>query len=71
MNGFLNYIKHTSNALEDLQKYSKDNYVGEINFLEQQVVKDNKIIAANGTAFWGICPGNTNIIECRFYGQPE
>lgn len=49
MNGFLNNIKHTSNALKDLQKYS--NYIGGINFLEKQVVNDNKIITANGTAF--------------------
>jgi len=51
MNGFLNNIKHTSNALGDLQKYSKGNYTGEANFLERQVVTDDKVVTANGTAF--------------------
>ena len=51
MNGFLNNIKHTSNALEDLKKYSNENYIGEYNFLKQQVVCDNNIVTANGTAF--------------------
>ena len=51
MNGFLNNIKHTSNALEDLKKYSNEIYIGENNFLKQQVVCDNNIVTANGTAF--------------------
>lgn len=50
MNGFLNDIKHTSNALEELKKYPS-NYTGEKKFLRQQVVFDKNIVTANGTAF--------------------
>lgn len=50
MNNYLNNIKHTSNSLEEIKKYAQD-YTGEGNFLEKQVVSDNNIVTANGTAF--------------------
>ncbi|MBK5722299.1 glutamine amidotransferase [Dysgonomonas sp. Marseille-P4677] len=50
MNGYLNNIKHTSNSLNDLKKYAPD-YTGERNYIEKQVIRDGKIVTANGTAY--------------------
>lgn len=49
-NGWLNEIKHTSNGLNDLKTYAKDNYRNEINYVLEQAVTDGKIETANGTA---------------------
>ncbi|MGE7624760.1 DJ-1/PfpI family protein [Viridibacillus sp. NPDC096237] len=49
-NGWLNEIKHTSNDLNDLKTYAKDNYRNEINYVLEQAVTDGKIVTANGTA---------------------
>ncbi|MEK4484157.1 DJ-1/PfpI family protein [Psychrobacillus sp. FSL H8-0484] len=49
-NGWLNEIKHTSNDLNDLKTYAKDNYRNEMNYVLEQAVSDGKIVTANGTA---------------------
>ncbi|ETT81441.1 DJ-1/PfpI family protein [Viridibacillus sp. FSL R5-0477] len=49
-NGWLNEIKHTSNDLNDLKTYAKDNYQNEKNYVLEQAVSDGKIVTANGTA---------------------
>lgn len=49
-NGWLNDIKHTSNDLNDLKAYAKDNYRNEENYVFEQAVRDGKIVTANGTA---------------------
>ncbi len=48
--GMLNDIKHTSNTLENLKAFAKDNYTGENNYIKKQAVSDAKVITANGTA---------------------
>lgn len=47
--GVLNDICHTANQVSDLIKIS-DNYKGQSNYLNQQVVTSGNIITANGTA---------------------
>lgn len=49
-NGWLNEIKHTSNELNDLKTYAKENYRNEIHYVLEQAVSDGKIVTANGTA---------------------
>ena len=49
-NGWLNEIKHTSNELNDLKTYAKDNYTNEENYVLEQAVTDGNIVTANGTA---------------------
>ncbi|MCM3236557.1 glutamine amidotransferase [Heyndrickxia oleronia] len=49
-NGWLNEVKHTSNDLNDLKTYAKDNYKNEMNYVLEQAVSDGKIVTANGTA---------------------
>lgn len=49
-NGWLNDIKHTSNDLNNLKAYAKDNYHNETNYVLEQAVSDGKIVTANGTA---------------------
>lgn len=49
-NGWLNEVKHTSNDLNDLKSYAKDNYSNEKNYLLEQAVSDGNIVTANGTA---------------------
>ena len=49
-NGWLNDIMHTSNDLNDLKTYAKDNYHNEKNYVLEQAVSDGKIVTANGTA---------------------
>lgn len=51
VNGFLNANKHTSNTLEVLKTISETKYLGEKNYLEQQAVRDGKLITANGTGY--------------------
>ena len=48
-NGYLDNRKHSSNTLEFL-KVQAPHYKGENNYVERQVVSDNNIITANGTA---------------------
>ena len=49
-NGWLNDIKHTSNDLNNLKAYAKNNYHNETNYVLEQAVSDGKIVTANGTA---------------------
>ncbi len=49
-NGWLNEVKHTSNDLNDLKSYAKDNYSNEKNYLLEQAVSEGNIVTANGTA---------------------
>lgn len=48
--GILNEVKHTSNDLNDLKAWAKNNYTGEKNYIMEPAVRDNNIITANGTA---------------------
>ncbi|WP_392562717.1 DJ-1/PfpI family protein [Orbus sturtevantii] len=51
INGFLNKVKHTSNALDLIVKYDTENqYVGHSYYMQQPVVDDHNIITANGFA---------------------
>ena len=51
MNGKLNVEKHTSNHLPELKEAAGSNYTGEGSYLEQQAVRDGKLITANGSAY--------------------
>ncbi|MFD1863110.1 type 1 glutamine amidotransferase family protein [Planococcus chinensis] len=51
INGVLNSGKHTSNRLDDLQETAGGNYTGAADYLEQQAVREGKLITANGSAF--------------------
>ncbi|MCD7930207.1 MAG: glutamine amidotransferase [Tannerellaceae bacterium] len=55
MHGFLNNIKHTSNGLDYLKQYAGEKYTGEANYINQQAVRDGKIITANGTSPLEFC----------------
>ena len=48
--GVLNNIKHTSNDINDLKDWAKEEYSGEKNYLMEPAVRDNNVITANGTA---------------------
>ena len=48
--GLLNEIEHTSNTLEDIQHYIGKKYSGTKYYKNQQVVRSQNIITANGTA---------------------
>lgn len=47
-NGLLNNYKHTGNSLYLWNKFS--NYTNSQNFIEKQVIRDQKLVTANGTA---------------------
>lgn len=51
MNGKLNSAQHTSNQLEKLKEAAGGNYTAEQNYLEQQAVRDRKLVTANGSAY--------------------
>lgn len=55
MNGYLNNVKHTSNGLDYLKNFAKDNYTGEANYINKQAVRDGNIVTANGTAPLEFC----------------
>ena len=48
--GFLNDVKHTSNSLEDLEKYAANEYTNSEGYLNEPAVADGNIITANGTS---------------------
>lgn len=48
--GLLNRIGHTSNQLEDLQRYAGSSYTGKFLYRNQQAVRWGNIVTANGTA---------------------
>lgn len=49
--GLLNDVPHTSNHLEDLQETAGDRYTNESHYLQQQAVRSDQLITANGSAF--------------------
>ena len=55
MHGFLNHVKHTSNTLDYLKQYAGTQYTGEANYINDQVVRDNNIVTANGNAPLEFC----------------
>lgn len=48
--GLLNNIKHTGNGIEQLKYWGGSNYTNEAGYVNEQVVCDNNIITANGSA---------------------
>ncbi|MBU3153470.1 glutamine amidotransferase [Clostridium estertheticum] len=48
--GFLNDVKHTSNDLEDLEKYAAKEYTNAQGYVNEPAVMDGNIITANGSA---------------------
>lgn len=48
--GFLNGIKHTGNALEQLQLWGGNNYTNSDGYVNAQAVCDNNIVTANGSS---------------------
>ena len=48
--GVLNTVRHTSNDLQDLQKWAGDAYTGASLYLREPAVRDGMIVTANGTA---------------------
>ena len=55
MHGFLNHVKHTSNTLEYLKQNAGARYTGEANYINDQAVRDNNIVTANGNAPLEFC----------------
>ena len=55
MHGFLNHVKHTSNTLDYLKQYAGTQYTGETNYINDQAVRDNNIVTANGNAPLEFC----------------
>ncbi|HKM41191.1 MAG TPA: DJ-1/PfpI family protein [Methanocorpusculum sp.] len=48
--GALNEIEHTGNQLEDLQSYAGEKYTGAGRYKNQQAVRSENFVTANGTA---------------------
>lgn len=48
--GFLNYIKHTGNGLEQLKIWGGENYTNPDGYVNAQAVSDANIVTANGSA---------------------
>ncbi|MDR2955307.1 MAG: glutamine amidotransferase [Prevotella sp.] len=53
--GFLNHIKHTSNALGYLKNIAGEKYIGDAHYIEKQAIRDGNIVTANGTAQLEFC----------------
>lgn len=53
--GFLNHVKHTSNALDYLKNIAGEKYTGEANYIEKQAVCNGNIVTANGIAQLEFC----------------
>lgn len=53
--GFLNHVKHTSNALEYLKNIAGEKYTGDAHYIAKQAVRDGNIVTANGTAQLEFC----------------
>lgn len=51
MNGKLNSARHTSNRLAKMKEAAGSKYTAEDLYLEQQAVRDGKLITANGSAY--------------------
>lgn len=50
VNGYLNNHKHTSNGLESIIKWNENHYEGSLLYKNEQSVRDDIFITANGTA---------------------
>lgn len=48
--GFLNGVRHTSNSLDDLEKYATAEYANAQGYVNEPAVMDGNIITANGTS---------------------
>lgn len=48
--GLLDHARHTCNDLAGLKAWAGDRYHGEAHFLPRQVVRDGRLVTANGTA---------------------
>ncbi|MCD7973336.1 MAG: glutamine amidotransferase [Candidatus Azobacteroides sp.] len=55
VHGFLNHVKHTSNALEYLKHIAGEKYTGDALYIEKQAVRDDNIVTASGTAQLEFC----------------
>ena len=55
INGFLNNVKHTSNTLEFLKEFAGTTYWGAEHYINEQAVRDNNIVTANGTGYLEFC----------------
>ncbi|MDD2437285.1 MAG: glutamine amidotransferase [Massilibacteroides sp.] len=53
--GFLDHVKHTSNGLDYLKQYAGEKYMGEANYINNNAVKDENIVTANGNAPLEFC----------------
>jgi len=53
--GFLNNIKHTGNGIQQLQMWGGDAYTGAANYINEQAVRDENIITANGSGYLEFC----------------
>jgi len=51
MNDLLNKRRHTSNTLEDLLAAAQDSYTGKDYYQNEQAVRDDNLITANGSGF--------------------
>lgn len=51
MNGLLNDRKHTSNTLEGLSAAAQGDYTGKENYQNEQAVRDDRLITANGSGY--------------------
>ncbi len=48
--GFLNDVSHTSNSLEDLEKYAASEYTNSQGYLNEPAVSDGNVITADGSS---------------------
>lgn len=48
MHGFLNEVKHTSNALEYIKAFAGPGYKGECHYIDSPAVRDGNIVTTNG-----------------------
>lgn len=49
--GFLNQVKHTGNGLERLKQWGGENYTNESGYVNQQAVRDGRMVTANGSGY--------------------
>jgi len=63
MYGFLNNVKHTSNALEYLKQFAGAQYTGEANYSNDQAVRNKNIVTANGNAPLEFCREILHVLD--------
>lgn len=49
--GFLNGVKHTGNGLEQLKVWGGENYTNEAGYVQEQAVRDGRMVTANGSGY--------------------